>query len=561
MVARNGNDLNLRPRLVFNYAEVHSSVDSVTEERTEGNAMSIAQLVVEDAQNSIRPVQSYLGSHEHLLEQIGVNRLIEPGAETPLVDMAQAVERVGSGPSLPPLASIQVVQPVNTHSQAYEDQVQREVNRRLQQQQKQQPMVHRHIDANKVFQSLSSKTNNQSIMQYLKIFALHHQDYQLSDAQLKAQLYKKIGDAERTHLELIDFQLDSYTFEDIVNSLVEEFEGSMRVDEAVRKFTLFVPQEGESLNELKTRMKKCLMYLLTVGGKEYALPTFLVTDKIRSFLPNVYQNYMAQIELSRYVGLDAVGVIDLVFAHLSLYDLNRSFRFRQNTNRFNPRGRGGRGYYNFRGRESRGMMNRQTRQSGGSQRRTGITDRGELKCWICSGPHYASRCDNNRSHGNFGNQGSNNNPRDNRINDHTDRINCISAMGHLNCVSGNKDVVNAVDGEEVDLSIHILIRVNDCGLSALVDSGATCNIISMNLAEQFGTTITKVHKKARLPDNKVITTHGIIDLPIQLATDQAASIVRFWVFSSQYICEDTVILGEPFIKLCDYVYVKPKRLG
>ena len=42
MVARNGNDLNLRPRLVLNYAEVHSSVDSVIEERTERNAMSIA---------------------------------------------------------------------------------------------------------------------------------------------------------------------------------------------------------------------------------------------------------------------------------------------------------------------------------------------------------------------------------------------------------------------------------------------------------------------------------------------------------------------------------------
>ena len=43
---------------------------------------------------------------------------------------------------------------------------------------------------------------------------------------------------------------------------------------------------------------------------------------------------MAQIESCRYVGLDAVGVIDLVFGHLSLYDLNRSFRFRQTTGRF-----------------------------------------------------------------------------------------------------------------------------------------------------------------------------------------------------------------------------------
>ena len=273
---------------------MHNSVDSVIEERTERNAMSIAQLVVDDAPEGIRPVQGYLGSHEHLLEQIGINGIVEPRAEVPLEEVAQSVGRVGLGPSLPPLESIQVAQHVNTHSQEYENQVQREVNRRVQQQQQQQQeqqqqpeVFHRHADANKVFQSLSSKTNNQSVMQYLKIFALHHQDYQLSDAQLKAQLYKKIGDAERTHSELIDFQLDSYYFEDIVNSLVEEFEGAMRVDEAVRKFTLFVPQEGESLNELKARMKKCLMYSLTVGGREYALPTFLVTDKIRSFLPNV----------------------------------------------------------------------------------------------------------------------------------------------------------------------------------------------------------------------------------------------------------------------------------
>ena len=87
----------------------------------------------------------------------------------------------------------------------------------------------------------------------------HH--YQLSDAQLKAQLYMMIGDSERTHLELIDFQLDSYTFEYVVKSLVEEVEGSKRVDETVRRLTLLVPQESEPLNELTTRIEKCLMYL------------------------------------------------------------------------------------------------------------------------------------------------------------------------------------------------------------------------------------------------------------------------------------------------------------
>ena len=70
-----------------------------------------------------------------------------------------------------------------------------------------------------------------------------------------------------------------------MNSQVEDFEGTFRVDEAVCNWTLLVPQEGESLNQLKMRLKGCLVYLLTVSGSNYELPSFLVMDKIRSFLP------------------------------------------------------------------------------------------------------------------------------------------------------------------------------------------------------------------------------------------------------------------------------------
>ena len=148
---------------------------------------------------------------------------------------------------------------------------------------------------------------NHLIIQYLKFFNLHHQDYNLSDAQLKAQLFKKIGDNERTHL---DFQLDSFTFEDVVNSLEEEFEG---------RFTVFVLQHGESLNAFKLKLKSCLVYLMSVGGAHYVLPLFILLEYIRSFLPNPYQNYMAQIVPNRISGLDAVGIIDVVFRHLAFY--------------------------------------------------------------------------------------------------------------------------------------------------------------------------------------------------------------------------------------------------
>ena len=53
-----------------------------------------------------------------------------------------------------------------------------------------------------------------------------------------------------------------------MNSLVEEVEGSKRVDETVRRLTLLVPQESKPLNELTARIEKCLMYFLTVGGIE-----------------------------------------------------------------------------------------------------------------------------------------------------------------------------------------------------------------------------------------------------------------------------------------------------
>ena len=73
------------------------------------------------------------------------------------------------------------------------------------------------------------------------------------------------------------------------------------------------------------RLKSCLVYLMSVGGAHYKVAPFLVMDKIKTFLPNQYQNYMTQIDPARIGGLDAVGVIDLVFSHLALYDLNRSF--------------------------------------------------------------------------------------------------------------------------------------------------------------------------------------------------------------------------------------------
>ena len=62
--------------------------------------------------------------------------------------------------------------------------VQQEIKKRM----SEMPASQRHIDANRVFQSLSGKQSNQSILQYLKRFNLHHQDYSLSDAKLIAQL-------------------------------------------------------------------------------------------------------------------------------------------------------------------------------------------------------------------------------------------------------------------------------------------------------------------------------------------------------------------------------------
>ena len=41
----------------------------------------------------------------------------------------------------------------------------------------------------------------------------------------------------------------------------------------------------------------------------------------------------------------------------------------------------------------------------------------------------------------------------------------------------------------------------------------------------------------------------------------APGIFRFWVFKSESTSEHTVILGQLFINLCDYVYFKPKIIG
>ena len=92
-----------------------------------------------------------------------------------------------------------------------ESKIEKNVLRRLEEAKKSTNVLHhRHLDPNKMFQSLANKQNSQSMLQYLKNFNLHHQDYDLSDAQLKTQLYKKIGD-ERTHLELINFQMESFS--------------------------------------------------------------------------------------------------------------------------------------------------------------------------------------------------------------------------------------------------------------------------------------------------------------------------------------------------------------
>ena len=275
-----------------------------------------------------------------------------------------------SVPKVPvtPMTSLVVLEefPVTSIAPSvFEKSVVEEVERRL----RQRPVdplssiYHHRADVNKTFQSLDNKKESQSILQFIRLFNLHKDGYDFSDAQMKIQLYKKVGNKEKTHLELINFEQVSFTFEDIVDSLVVEFEGVSRVEDAVRAFTLFSPHEGESFSELKTRLKEVLVYLKRVGGSEHIIPCFMVLDTIRRFLPNQYQNYMAQLNNSQFTGLDEVGIVDLVFGHLAIFDLNRSFRFRQNNGRFNQRGRAGRGYSNYRGRASRGINNRQRNQS------------------------------------------------------------------------------------------------------------------------------------------------------------------------------------------------------
>ena len=406
------------------------------------------------------------------------------------------------------------------------------------------PILQHRADVNKTFQSLDNKKESQSILQFIRLFNLHKDGYNFSDAQMKIQLYKKVGNKEKTHLELINFEQASFTFEDIVDSLVVEFEGVSRVEDAVRAFTLFSPHEGESFSELKTRLKEVLEYLKRVGGSEHIIPCFMVLDTIRRFLPNQYQNYMAQLNNNLLAGLDEVGIVYLVFGHLAIFDLNRSFRSRQNTGRFNQRGRGGRGYSNYRGRASRGNNNRQHNQSQHGNRSVGSN----IDCYVCGGNHYASDCDKKSRN----NKHNNNNiqPHDNRLHQGTDRINCIKAIREINTVNDDEDMTN-----------HVLVEISNCQVSALVDSGATCNVMSLNLADQFGEPIQRITKKARLPDNKIIQAVGIVELPFRLASDQDYTNLRFWVFTPDSITEDTVILGEPFISSCDYVHVKPKVLG
>ena len=155
-----------------------------------------------------------------------------------------------------------------------------------------------------------------------------------------------------------------------------------------------------------------------------------------------------------------------------------------------------------------------------------MSGNGTLKCWICQGPHYASQCDNNRSHGNYNNNGRVSQNRDNKIRHNTDSINSISAvskLGNIYCIS-SLDQLNSVDGNCAALSNHMLVKINGCSVRVLVDSGATCNVMSMNIAEQLGYSVRKIVKKARLPDNKVISNHGTVDVPLTLAEDLAPDI-------------------------------------
>ena len=285
---------------------------------------------------------------------------------------------------------------------------------------------------------------------------------------MKIQIYKKVGNKEKTHLELINFEQASFTFEDIVDSVVVEFEGVSRVDDAMRAFTLFSPHEGKSFSELKTRLKEVLVYLKRVGGSEHIIPFFMVLDTIRRFLPNQYQNYMAQL-----INID---------------------------------------------------------------------------CYVCGENHYASDCDKNSRNKKHNN--NNNQPRDNRLHQGTDRINFIKAIRKINTLSDDEDMTN-----------HVLVEISNCQVSALVDSGATCIEMSLNLAEQCGEPIQRITKKARLPDNKIIQAVVIVELPFRLASDQDYTNLKFWVFTPDAIAEDTVILSEPFKSSCDYVHVKPKVLG
>ena len=168
---------------------------------------------------------------------------------------------------------------------------------------------------------------------------------------------------------------------------------------------------------------------------------------------------------------------------------------------------------------------------------------------MCGVNHYASDCERNSRN----NRSTNNNsqPRDNRLHQGTERINCITAIREI----------NKVNDDDEDMTNHVLVEIKDYQVSALVDSGATCNVMSLNLAEQFREVIQRITKKDRLPDNKVIQAVGNVELPFRLSFDQDYTNLRFWVFAPDATAEDTVILGDPFINECDYVHVKPKVQG
>ena len=142
MVARNGNDLlNLRPRINLNYAEVHSNEESVESEQ---NRVSIESLVNEE-----QPVLPNLQSERLPSVASLVNVPVVPSVVPVVEEFENSLDRGSDQLNM-------------------ESKIEKEVQRRLKEAKKSTYLPqHRHLDPNKIFQSLANKQINQSMLQFL----------------------------------------------------------------------------------------------------------------------------------------------------------------------------------------------------------------------------------------------------------------------------------------------------------------------------------------------------------------------------------------------------------